>query len=458
MKYVYLDTPCGTIKGIGKGDHSIYKGIRYATAGRWEAPEPVTSWEGVYDATCWGNSALQNDAFYDEPATSVDKFYADEPVEKIPMTFGEDCLFLNIWTPRQPEEGQADVGAGEGLPVLVYIHGGAYNTGSSTYPLYDGTAYARRGVVFVTINYRLNAFACACDESHGGNYGLCDQIAALQWIRDNIRAFGGDPARVTVSGESAGAMSVQNLLYAPATQGLMSGAIMMSGGGVMGKVFPVKAPEKARETWRAVCARFGAGSLDELADADPKSVFDAWRAAISGTPTGMFAATPVIDGEVIPDDPERLVEDGDIVDVPCLVGFLGEDMWPSLLHRAALDFAAAKSRLGMKPVYGYLIDREDPARGLRPYHGSDIGYAFGTLDENWHDYGEVDRRISDDLIASIASFAATGRPQAKVLPAWEPLNAGGRFMRFGDGERELVAPDEERLAQVTATGKPFPGM
>ena len=223
MKYIYSTCPCGQIKGIGAEDYRLFKGIRYARANRWEAPEEVTGWEGVYDATTPGALCPQYDA-YITGRPPVKQFYYDETVEKEGASYSEDCLYLNIWTPLDAQKA----------PVLMYIHGGSYETGAGSKVSFNGMNYCRRGVIVVTINYRLNAFSSAVGDGIKGNFGLRDQVCALQWIRHNIAAFGGDPEKVTIMGESAGAMSVQNLIFTPLAKGLFRGAVMLSGAGING--------------------------------------------------------------------------------------------------------------------------------------------------------------------------------------------------------------------------------
>lgn len=232
MSYTRM-TPCGPIEGCACQWPGVtaYKGIRYATAGRWEYPTPVTHWEGTYNATQYGACSYQPRAFYDEAQMPEKAFYYHEFRQGEHYEYSEDCLFLNIWTPES-------AGADAKLPVLFYIHGGGFTGGCGHEKHFDGPVWPTRGVIAVTINYRLGPLGFAClpelsaEAGHTGNYGLYDQLCALQWVHDNIAAFGGDPARITVMGQSAGAMSVQQLCLSPLIEGLIAGAVMSSGGGV----------------------------------------------------------------------------------------------------------------------------------------------------------------------------------------------------------------------------------
>ena len=196
MRYIVKETPCGKIRGgdNGQGYHTFLN-ISYAKAQRWERPEQVRHWEGIYDATVPAPHCPQS-ATYSAKTNPTSRFYAYESVVKQVAYYSEDCQRLNIWAPENAKNA----------PVLVFIHGGSYLNGGSTAYSFAGNNYAKRGLVAITINYRLNIFASAVGGGHTGNYGLWDQITALQWLRNNIAAFGGDPDRITIMGESAGAM------------------------------------------------------------------------------------------------------------------------------------------------------------------------------------------------------------------------------------------------------------
>ena len=230
MKNHFVHTPCGPVQGAAGGADgvSVFRGIRYATAGRWEYPRQVTHWDGVYDAANFGACSFQPRAFYNEEDVPEKAFYYNEFRRGEHYDYSEDCLFLNIWAPDDAKNA----------PVLFYIHGGGFLGGCGHEKHFDGTAWCKKGVVAVTINYRLGpmGFLClpelAARDGHTGNYAMFDQMAALCWVRDNIAAFGGDPGQVTLMGQSAGAMSVQQLCVSPMTNGLFRGAVMMSGGGV----------------------------------------------------------------------------------------------------------------------------------------------------------------------------------------------------------------------------------
>ena len=289
-----------------------FKGVPFAAPPvgqlRWRAPKAVGPWKGTLKADHFGASCIQGPNNELLPWTK--EFMYVTPVS-------EDCLFLNIWTPKAASAGRAK------LPVLVYIHGGAFASGSGDVPVYDGEALARTGMVIVTINYRLGVLGflahpkLTAESEHrsSGNYGLLDQIEALRWIKGNIGAFGGDAARVTIAGQSAGAMSVADLLASPLAKGLFSAAIADSGIG--GRGVPMQTLGEAEKAGTAFAAAKKARSIEELR-AMPASEF-----AQAGAGPRF---SPIVDGWVVPENAVTLTaEKGGGNDVPVITGFQAND-------------------------------------------------------------------------------------------------------------------------------------
>ena len=448
MEFIYRTCACGDIRGIGKKDHNIFKGIYYARADRWEPPVPVTAWEGTYDATVQGVACPQR-YYYEKASTPTAHFYRDETVEKHVINYSEDCLCLNIWTPKK----------GDHLPVLVYIHGGSYETGNCSTPGFSGIPYCQRDIVMVTINYRLNAFSGAIGDGHEGNYGLQDQICALQWIRRNIAAFGGDPEKVTIMGESAGAMSVQNLVFSPMAKGLFRGAVMLSGGGVLPRAFRIKEREIVADLWADVKKHFGKETIDELKEIPAKDLYFGFQKVVAGNSRYAYPASPVVDGKFIPDAPQALIDSSRINNVPTIMSVLSEDMWPHTLYEAIVGWGLNMEKNGLCPCYGMYFDRQIPGSDHGAYHGCDVKYSFDTLDLSWRPYDEIDLRISQNMIDFFAAFVKTGVPQVDGLATWEPLGKDQpKFMHFGDAPCSMEEVPADRLEATQAKGKPFPGM
>lgn len=444
MELLQKTCPCGMVQGqILKGcEH--YMGIPFAKADRWEDPVEVTAWEGVLDATRQGDCCYQPGIF-GEPPNRVRAFYAGETKTRQTFTYSEDCLNLNIRAPRDAKNA----------PVLVYIHGGGYLTGRGSAWSFDGSNYCKKGIVAVTIQYRVNIFANAFGDGHTGNYNLKDQVCALRWIKNNIAAFGGDPDNVTIMGESAGAMSVQNLIYTPYAKGLFKGAIMLSGGGIFTFAYGIQTPENVIDFWGKIKERFGAKTIDELKSLTPKELSYAWRDTCALEPRFGNTARPVVDGDWIPAMPEQLVESGNINKVPTILSFLSEDMWPMALYKMAVQW----SQIAPNPVYGMFFDRRIPGTDLPAFHALDVRYVFGTFDAFKYTFQETDYRISQNIIDYFSNFARTGDPNGEGLTTWETMKGEvPQFMHFGDAPCAMYTVPTEPLEAFQALKKPFPGM
>ena len=253
----------GLVQGVvaDASDVVVYKGIPYAAPPvgdlRWKAPQPVEAWKGVRLCDSWGDASLQG-------GQQEGSFYWKEFYQGKAPKMSEDCLYLNVWKP-------ADAKAGDKLPVMVWIHGGAYQNGYGYEEEFDGTAFAHQGVILVTVNYRLGMcgflahplLSAESDSTGSGNYGLLDQLEALRWVNRNIEAFGGDKGCVTLFGQSAGAGSVQSLLSSPLTKGLVHRAIIQSGGGLSG-IIAAKSLESAEAMGQGMWDEAGCTTLEQM--------------------------------------------------------------------------------------------------------------------------------------------------------------------------------------------------
>ena len=311
----------GAVRGTVTDGVAAFLGIPFAApptgAAAFAAPGPVQAWDGVRDATAYGPTAPQ--VGYPAPIAAL----LDNAIE-----FGEDYLNVNVWTPDP---------SASGLPVMVWIHGGAFGRGSNRLSIYNGDAFARDGVVLVGVNYRLGVPGFASVEGAPENRGFLDQIAALEWVRDNIAAFGGDPSQVTIFGESAGAMSVASLLSSPLAQGLFGRAIMQSGNGSA-----AVAVEDARKVTARVAGLLGVtpdvaglGSVDGAAllkaqtdmamemmlNPDP----EIFGATVVATGMGIMSTIPVVDGDVLPNLPVASIAAGAGAGVPLITGWNADE-------------------------------------------------------------------------------------------------------------------------------------
>ena len=451
----------------------VYRGIPYATAPvgelRWKSPQPPAAWQGVRKATEYSNACWQTPY----PAAAA-IYQAQLP----PLS--EDCLYLNIWTPAKSDKDR--------LPVMVWIHGGGFTRGSAGSRTYDGEPLARKGAVIVTINYRLGVFgffahpALSAESGHhaSGNYGLLDQIAALQWVQKNIAAFGGDPGRVTIFGESAGSWAVNALMASPLAKGLFHRAIGESGGSFS----PMRAladEEKRGESLAATLASATGGnenasggnttptSQPVLQTLRAKAAEDLLKAAEAET------VRPIVDGWVLQQDIATIFAQGKQNDVPLIVGYNADEgttlapqganlkaamfmggayqrygalgdpflkIYPAASDEQAVasfysayrdqafgwemrTWARAATRTGHHPVYLYYFSRRPPgpqSARLRAFHAAEIAYVFGTF--TWpFPWEAADRKLSDAITGYWVNFAASGNPNGSTLPKWPAYNA-----------------------------------
>ena len=477
----------GTLEGLEREGIMQFRGIPYAAAPtgerRFLAPSPPEPWDGVRDATRFGEMSVQESG-------GVTAFLGDAVDSS-----SEDCLFLNVYTPA------CDGGA---RPVMVWIHGGGFINGSSSTPWYDGTSLASRGdVVVVTLNYRLGALGFLwlgdLDDRYrsSGVNGLLDQAAALAWVRDNIASFGGDPGNVTIFGESAGAMSVSTLLALPAARGLFHRAIAQSGA-----AHNTFTPEMGAAMTEQFMQHLGVDDLDGLLRATAEDIAVAATKVEAklyddpsglGGPTGIalaMAFQPVVDGDHLPENPLTAVAEGRAVDVPFLTGtnldewnlfalmspgglddprllerlerIFGtghpvrdaysagrpgatpDDLWNAVLTDATFRIPAIRlveaRAAASSPTWQYLFTWATPAFGgvVKSCHALEIPFVFGVLDNHGAELflgGPVDddlRRLSTSMQDAWLAFARTGDP------GWAPWNPTDRPTQRFDVELELL--------------------
>ncbi len=476
-------TESGLVQGVPAADLTVYKGIPFAAPPvgdlRWRPPQPAAPWEGVRLADAFGPDPYQGDG--------------SGPVS-------EDCLYLNIWTPATTPDAK--------LPVLVWIYGGGFSFGSNSTPVHNGEHLARKGVVLVTVNYRVGPLGflahpeLSAESPHraSGNYGLLDQIAGLKWIQRNIAAFGGDPAKVTIFGESAGGIAVSMLCASPEAKGLFRGAISQSGGS-FGPTRPTTYPgenmrtlAQAEASGVAYAEKAGVASLAELRQLPPGQLPAGW---------GSGAAWPIVDGWVIPDDQYRMYEAGNYNDVDILVGYnsdeglsfsrermpaefianvekrygpfaerllaaypVGEDSVPKtardLMRDAAFGWqtwawATLQARTGDSRVFYYYFDQHparDPASPAADHgmpHGVDVPYVFQTLNRDDENLTAGDRAISETVATYWTNFAKRGDPNGPTVPAWPEFSLENpQVMIFRDEATPGPVPSEASLKVLDA--------
>ena len=465
LKGAMATTANGVVEGtIEVSGIRSFKGIPYAAppvgALRFKAPQPALDWTGVRQTKAFGPRAMQL------PVYSDMKFRSDG--------MSEDCLYLNVWT--------SATDAGAKLPVLVYFYGGGFVGGDGSEYRYDGESMARRGIVAITVNYRLGVFGFLAhpeltkeSEHHSsGNYGLMDQHAALEWVQQNIAAFGGDPGKVTIAGESAGSIAVSAQMASPLSKGLFTGAIGESGA-LMGNKKPVTLAT-AEQMGTAIAADLGYKSIADLRAMTATDLMEAVKRAHFST---------VIDGYFLPESPEDIFSKGEQMKVPLLAGWnsaesnygavLGHEA-PTVdnyeaavrkmygdkaddvllqykatttaeVEQAATDLATDRfiafstwkwidmaAATGGMPVFRYLYAHpRPPAVGgpapSQPWMGAahswEIEYALGNLHTNTvYAWTPDDDKVSAVMEGYFANFIKTGNPNGKGLPEWRPMKQG----------------------------------
>ncbi|MBQ4388584.1 MAG: carboxylesterase family protein [Bacteroidales bacterium] len=380
---------------------TVFRGIPYAAPPvgefRWQAPQPVVPWEGVKVCDSFGPIAPQ-------PGNKPGTFYGDEFYWQGTPEESEDCLYLNVWAPSKTLGKKAD------LPVALWIHGGAYMNGYGYEVTMDGDEWAKRGVILVTINYRLGTLGflshpeLTAQQGQSGNYGTMDQAAALRWVHDNIGQFGGDPSRITIFGQSAGAMSVKTLLVSPLSRNLMAGAIIQSGGGLNTRGL---SPDGSQEQFDAV----GKAAMD---NAGFTNLADMRAATTEQIRTVQAWFMPHPDGKVVTGSFEEAFFDGSIAQVPILIGYNKDDM--GALGGEVVDrFCALRDSLGCT-VYEYEFLRElptdesHPASAAGAFHSAELWYMFGTLDRSWRPFIQADHALSVRMLDAWTDFCKSGNP------------------------------------------------
>ncbi|MEI9931115.1 MAG: carboxylesterase family protein [Rhizomicrobium sp.] len=476
----------GILNGDTEDDIQVFKNIPYVAAPtgdlRWRAPQPVPNWTGARDATEFGPVCPQN----------------QRPSQFIPkLPYAEDCLSLNVWSPNTTSTAK--------LPVMVWIYGGAFVTGGSAIPLYDGTDLAKRGVVIVSFNYRLGELgflahpALASEHTSDeatGNFGLLDQIAALKWVQKNIAAFGGDPNNVTIFGESAGGMSVNDLMASPMARGLFTKAISESGLG-FNEIPSLEKAQQASADWGTAMGVTGSDAA-ALAKLRALKIDDILKhRAMDKTEVG---STPFLDGKVLADQVSLLFAKGEIAKVPYIAGSnsneaslaqaIGDDPVKDLDKfgdalpkvRAVYEaggkltdeefgrqvFGDALFTAPAQTLAGFVDKNGEPARvyhfayiadhfrGQVPgvNHGGEIPFVFGFRGLGFfaNFTSDADRKTATQMGDYWVNFAKTGDPNGAGLPAWPAFSNTARETLLVDDDATKAVADFRRGQVQIMTG------
>ena len=477
-----VSTSNGIVAGAAVPDSSVraFKGIPFAAPPvgplRWKAPQPPPSWTGVRPAIEFGARCMQGNIF-------DDMIFRDSGPS-------EDCLYLNVWTPAASPAAK--------LPVMVWVYGGGFVAGATSEPRQDGSNLAKKGVVVVSMNYRLGIFGFFAhpdltkESGHNasGNYGLLDQVAALQWVRNNIAAFGGDPSNVTIFGESAGSFSVSALMASPLAKGLITRAIGESGA-FFSATLPAKPLAQSESAGQEFAASVGAQSLDAL------RAIPAAKLLAAASKPHPFRFSPNIDGYFLPESVPAIYASGQQAHVPLLAGWNADEgsyqaifkkETPTAANFAAIaqtmfkDHAAeflklypastdAEAKLsagnlasdqfiafstwkwiemqtetGKSPVYRYHFEQAPPAPAGAAdhgaYHSAEIEFVFEALASKALPWRPEDRKVSDLMSSYWTNFAKTGDPNAPGLPTWPAFNSNADHDVMHLDAHAVASPDQ----------------
>jgi para-nitrobenzyl esterase len=427
----------------------LFRGIPYAAPPvgdlRWRPPQPVEAWQGVRAADHFSNVCMQ-------PATATDGNAWREGL--VPMS--EDCLYLNVWTPATSENAK--------LPVMVFVHGGGNNRGAASENQYDGAYLAKKGVVYVSLNYRMNVFGFLAhpdltrESVHhaSGNYALLDQIAALQWVQKNIAKFGGDPNSVMLFGHSAGASNVSSLMASPLAKGLFHRVLAQSNAN-LGKGVALADAEKNGVKF---AESLKAASIAALRKVPAETLLNAPRPQMS----------LIVDGWALPQDVYSIFASGKQNDVPLITGAMADDH--SLPVRAGTESGPARAqrvlanartwvrlqtKTGKSKAYLYLFTHLSPfpegeiwdgvpAKDWGAYHGGEMVYVFNAFPlQDWQ-WRPVDLKLGDTVSNMWTTFARTGTPNGPGLPEWPAYDAKTDILlNIGDVPKAQPAPIKEKL-------------
>lgn len=432
-----LNTKCGQIIGNDKTTYNEFLGIRYARAKRFGYASPVDAWEGTYDATSFGPSCPQTRTYYEHLEIPERLFYHNEFRKGITFPYSEDCLNLNIYQPKNASN----------CPVIIFIHGGGFNSGSSMEDSFDGRAYAERNVILVSIHYRVGILGYFTHEEvyeengYDGNFGLDDQLTAIKWVKRHIADFGGDPDNITLMGQSAGAISIQYLCLSPQAEGLFKHAIMCSGAGLFPKFALPRPVENTHEYWLDYMNIAGVKALDELRAMEVSKLFDHIETIKSRRKDNTYNTMPVIDDYLITDSIDKLIDKPMPIDY--MVGYTNNDMYAFLM--AKIGHAYSKKN----KAYEYFFDIDAPGPDKNgAFHSSDLRYIFGTLSGSHRPYSDHDYEVSNVMIDYICAFASTGNPNHTGLPLWQP---GGKPLRISPKGIKMANPNQLKLLVNTLT-------
>ncbi|MCR4790941.1 MAG: carboxylesterase family protein, partial [Treponemataceae bacterium] len=392
---VELKNKLSIFTGISTEKTNNFLGIKYADAKRFEKAVLKSNYDEKTDATKYGDCCPQMRTFIPE---NPDSMYYKEFRENLNFTYSEDCLSLNIFAPKNADK----------LPVLIYVHGGSYTRGSSAERPFDGSNLASKGLIVVTINYRLNIFGSYM----GKNLDLYDMKCAIEWVYKNISEFGGNPENITLSGQSAGAMSVQQLILNDEVKKYIKRSIMISGGGLLKGIYAPKPAVFARSFYKSVEKCLKKKGLNAL-NCSEKDLFETYLKVSKKRPINhvLFAVFPAFDNDIVSRKTLKSAFKKNQLD--CLMSVTKDDLSPRSYLLKGIKKYADKVK---NKTYLFNFNRDLPGDDNGAFHSSDLWYFFGNLDQHtWRKFDEHDKEISEEIMNRTYAFCLTGNPNCDSL-------------------------------------------
>ena len=433
-----VDTQKGKIAGISHDGYTVFRGIPYAKPPvgerRWKRPESTDPWEGVFRAGHVGNMCYQDIPAPDHPV--MGHFYKEfyQNPDYLPKQ-SEDCLYLNIWSPDDADGNN---------PVAFWIHGGGFGGGCGNEIEFDGERYAAKKIILVTVNYRVGVFGFlahrwlseADSEGISGNYGIYDQIAALKWVYENIRAFGGNPDNITVFGQSAGSMSTQVLVSSPMTSGMISKAILQSGIACNGNLFPTPSQSEEEQYGKTFSSLADVHSFKELLAMKAEEIMEVKRkydAKMWESGAGL-TMVPNVDGKVLRKSVKEIWKEGTMHKIPYIAGCVSDDIGsvpghgPGEILEECCRWAMKCEEVPGVPVYVYHFSHSLPGDDWGAFHSSELWYMFGTLGRCWRPMSAGDYCLSEKMVHFWTEFMKNGSPGKWETETWEPYTGTAPFI------------------------------
>lgn len=409
MTEITLKTNMGTFVGNEHEEAYEFLNVRFARAGRFEYSELINEYDNV-DATKMGNSCPQYRQYYIDLKNPERLFYHREFREGLEFNYDEDCLNLNIYTPKNARN----------CPVIIFFHGGGFNSGSNAEEPFRGFELAKKGLITVFANYRVGVLGYFCHEEiqkkygRNGNFGLDDQLQAIKWVKKHIAEFGGDNNNITIQGQSAGAIQVQYHCLNHDNDGLFNHAFMMSGGGMFPKFALPKKAEDTYEYWHEMMDYAECRTFEEFRNADIMKLHAAYEVIRKMRKDSTYNMMPVVDGYLLKDDIDKLIADPLKIDY--MIGYTNNDLYAPIMAYIGNKFAKDNG------AYVYYFDIDQPGDENGAFHSCDLRYVFGRLDNSWRPFRERDREVSKQMMSYLTNFASSGNPNGAGLPEWKKMD------------------------------------